>query len=295
MSFCRQKKKAQIAKQPRHHYTGEQMKELVFPHLPLAMEVTGKFEGQGWDQVTGNFDGQGLSLGILQWCVGQGSFQRKLLRPYIRQYGPVSYMPGPIQHLLTLSNSEGVRWVKQNVLNGTRVKGVWDIALRKWLSSPQMREIQTEAAKDIAARAQHYCIEWDLHSPRAFCFFFDVVTQGGSMETVTKEVADATSSREIETFLHETHYGLFQKYAQHSSAVLNARYWFDQIGFPTLDYEQTLLLKAAYQRARTSTSKWQQLVLNRKGAIAVGSGYCYGTKYNFESKFNATALPVTSA
>ena len=46
--------------------------------LTMCLQVSGTFENGGgatYDAVTGNFDGQGISVGILQWCAGQGSLQ----------------------------------------------------------------------------------------------------------------------------------------------------------------------------------------------------------------------------
>lgn len=42
----------------------------------LALNITGSFEGaKGWGNLTNNFDGQGLSMGLLQQNLGQGSLQ----------------------------------------------------------------------------------------------------------------------------------------------------------------------------------------------------------------------------
>lgn len=42
----------------------------------LAMNITGSFEGhKGWDNISNNFDGQGVSLGILNQNLGQGTLQ----------------------------------------------------------------------------------------------------------------------------------------------------------------------------------------------------------------------------
>ncbi len=44
--------------------------------LQLALNITGSFEGHNsWGTLTGNFDGQGLSMGLLQQNLGQGSLQ----------------------------------------------------------------------------------------------------------------------------------------------------------------------------------------------------------------------------
>lgn len=49
--------------------------------LALALNISGSFEGsQGWKNITNSFDGQGLSLGLLNQCLGQGSLQPLLAK-----------------------------------------------------------------------------------------------------------------------------------------------------------------------------------------------------------------------
>ena len=44
--------------------------------MALALNVTGSFEGVGgWENLAGNFDGQGISLGLNQQNLGQGTLQ----------------------------------------------------------------------------------------------------------------------------------------------------------------------------------------------------------------------------
>lgn len=47
----------------------------------LALNISGSFEGtDGWANLTNNFDGQGLSMGLLNQCLGQGSLQPLLIQ-----------------------------------------------------------------------------------------------------------------------------------------------------------------------------------------------------------------------
>lgn len=47
----------------------------------LAMNITGSFEGSsGWNNIANNFDGQGVSLGLFNQNLGQGSLQPLLIR-----------------------------------------------------------------------------------------------------------------------------------------------------------------------------------------------------------------------
>jgi hypothetical protein len=53
--------------------------ELQTP-LELALNVSGSFEGpDGWQNLTNNFDGQGVSMGLLNQNLGQGSLQPLLV------------------------------------------------------------------------------------------------------------------------------------------------------------------------------------------------------------------------
>jgi hypothetical protein len=48
--------------------------------MALALNITGSFEGSsGWENLAGNFDGQGISLGLNQQNLGQGTLQPILI------------------------------------------------------------------------------------------------------------------------------------------------------------------------------------------------------------------------
>jgi len=45
-------------------------------YLALALNITGSFEGNlGWKNLAGDFDGQGISMGLMQQNLGQGTLQ----------------------------------------------------------------------------------------------------------------------------------------------------------------------------------------------------------------------------
>jgi len=49
--------------------------------LVLALNISGSFEGaDGWANLSDDFDGQGVSMGLLNQNLGQGSLQPMLLR-----------------------------------------------------------------------------------------------------------------------------------------------------------------------------------------------------------------------
>ncbi len=52
-------------------------------YYALSLNITGSFEGRvGWKNISGNFDGQGLSLGLMQQNLGQGTLQPWLIEMY---------------------------------------------------------------------------------------------------------------------------------------------------------------------------------------------------------------------
>ncbi len=60
--------------------------------MALALNVTGSFEGAGgWENLAGNFDGQGLSLGLNQQNLGQGTLQ-PILKTMIEENAPLAQM-----------------------------------------------------------------------------------------------------------------------------------------------------------------------------------------------------------
>jgi len=66
------------------------LKDIVWPtaldysgkrSIALGLNISGSFEGgSGWKNITNNFDGQGLSLGLLNQCLGQGSLQPLMIK-----------------------------------------------------------------------------------------------------------------------------------------------------------------------------------------------------------------------
>ena len=58
--------------------------------IALALNVSGSFEGaDDWRNLTNNFDGQGISMGLLNQCLGQGSLQPLLISMRDRSYEPM--------------------------------------------------------------------------------------------------------------------------------------------------------------------------------------------------------------
>jgi len=242
--------------------------ENPYEHLELALRITGNFEGSGFDQVTGDFDGQGISAGILQWNYGQGSLQKKILRPWIDRFGPIdNYVEFPLSTVNSTANmdpKQALAYVRRYMLKGTKVKPDWLSAWKRFMLTDACIELQIEAAHDVAEQAHKVMIDWQLSSARAFCFFFDIVTQNGSMSSVVKTSPNrATCLKLVE-----------------KASSLNKNIWKPLI--ETATEEQLTLFHAAYLRASLSRPAYFQDVFARKGTIALGRGYVHGESWDLK-------------
>jgi len=183
---------------------GSPEKGNIYPesYLKEALRITGAFEGSGYGEVSGNFDGQGLSIGVLQWNYGQGSIQSKILRPLIGRYGALSIdncFPSKVSHSAYMSRKEGIAfskrmqtktwsWKRRRFI--IRMKPEWTNAWRHLLTSSMGREQQLIAADSVAMKAWNYAELYNMKSLKSFCWFFDIVTQNGSLKGIHKPDTD---------------------------------------------------------------------------------------------------------
>lgn len=85
-------------------------------HYALALNITGSFEGHvGWKSIAGNFDGQGISLGLLQQNLGQGSLQPLLINMYRQAYGVLQ--ANFTAHQLSSMKTMLEEWLNDDILN----------------------------------------------------------------------------------------------------------------------------------------------------------------------------------
>ena len=230
-----------------------------------ALEITGHYEGHGWDEVTGDFDQMGLSCGILQWNFGTGSLQERILKPYIALFGSIDALgifPGPVDVTSTLTAKQALVYVRNKWLDS---KGnplpQWKAAWVKFLSTDHCKTIQSQAAKGVALSAMKECEAWGMVSKRAFCFFFDINTQNGSIGSIKKPSVNRSITK---SYIAE-------------ATAKNQALW----GSVEQTDEMNILFQAAYLRARQSRSQYFQDVFSRKGAIALGVGYVHGQTFHY--------------
>jgi len=239
-------------------------------YLKIALEITGSFEGVGFGQVTGDGDDQGMSCGILQWCYGQGSLQTKLLKPYIAKYSANklnSYFNINVAQTAFMGPKEACSFARTHMLFNGKVKPDYKQQWINLLLSPEMKEIQVIACGDVAKRTWTLCREWDMKSMKAFCWFFDILTQNGSIKIAKPNPTD----RDYRLALADAPSGCRDIWR-----TINP-----------VDVESATLFIASHQRAKLSRPQYIGDVFSRKGTIALGKGFVHGSERDFTEVFEA--------
>lgn len=257
--------------------------------LKQALEITGDFETSGntWSQITGDFDGQGISCGVLQWNIGQGSLQplvkavgQNIISRYMPQYG------SELWSAVTTSIPGGLRIVRSWQYSG-QVKPDIVKELKALFESPEMIQQQISYAANLGERANELATQWakdqrNAQSPSLhdFCWFFDLLVMNGGMKNIwyndVKRFITAYSPDKADDvicdWLKTAPSQMYGYKDSHKNAVL----WKNNVPANVLD-----LFVLGYLRAQKSRSEYRVLVMNRRGTIAMKQGYVNGELEKF--------------
>jgi len=240
--------------------------------LDICLKVTGAFEGgtPRYDAVTGNFDGQGMSIGILQWNMGQGTLQ-KLLGEIGASMGWIkarAFFPlCNIEALALMSPRVGIAYAIEHFLhvgNNRVLSLLSSIAWKLFLNTPESIAAQRAYATSTVLRSAHLLarrfVPEAANSTRVIAFFFDVVTQEGSMRTVEPIEGPASSGPAL-------------YYAATENLACTER-WRSVVGTDLLAQK---LLYYAYERAKLGNPEYMWDALARRGTIATRVGIVHET------------------
>lgn len=188
--------------------------------LELALNVSGSFEGgDAWGNLTNDFDGQGLSLGLLNQCLGQGSLQPLLIRlndehpealkallapehlgsllgmlsrwrdsaSLESESAPLSALDAPDENGTSkpvAANRASVAWAEANLYDrGGAFLPSWKAELTALATSPEYVSIQIAAAARLHDRALADEARAGVRELRDYLFLFDVQVQNGGFYT----------------------------------------------------------------------------------------------------------------
>jgi hypothetical protein len=256
--------------------------------VAAAAAITPGFEttGDPFQAVSGDFDGMGISCGALQWNIGMGSLQ-----PMVKAVGrPVVLAAMPVHGARMWEACSGTvnrgLQIVRSWQSGATLKAGPKAELRTLMGTPEMRAEQMVRINAKAEVAMGLARDWSMArdgtepTKRLFLWFFDIVTQNGGMKGITaQEVAgfiQVNRPDRVDDLVCDFLAGRKGTSGHVRDAKANATLWRDPAAGETLE-----LLCMSYLRAGKSNPKWQHVVLNRKGSIAMGRGFVNGKLWEF--------------
>jgi len=262
--------------------------------LKTALTITGSFETNGdpWSEVTGNFDTEGVSCGVLQWNIGQGSLQplvkaagKQTVLQYMPNYGSQFWQACnlPIPQALATVNA----WQDGNTLKRDALA-----ELRACMGSAPLKTQQIKAATAVGNAALNLANAWsqsvrNIDTPllHEFCWFFDLVTQNGGLKglshaDVTDFINAHTDGQTAVQFICDWLAAAPAEAHGSEDAQSNAANWPDSVDDTTRE-----LFILSYLRCQKASSAWEYDVMNRKGTLAVKSGVVHGKPLDFNAQF----------
>lgn len=180
--------------------------------LILALNISGSFEGSdSWSNIANNFDRQGISLGLLNQNLGQGTLQPLLVEA--KNTDPVVFRsifsPAHLQSLSemlaqwqlgndfsrmlfrgfifmkepTLKDKETVLWAQRNLYdkNG-KFLPAWKNEFMTLASSKNYIDIQLRSSVEYHYAATAYLKLLQLSQVRSYLTMFDIVVQNGGLK-----------------------------------------------------------------------------------------------------------------
>ncbi len=227
------------------------------PVQQKALNITGAFEGSGFGNIAGNFDGQGLSLGYLQWNIGQGTLQ-PLLQKMNKENPELTKKILGDQYdefvkMLNGSKQDQMNWAKSINKNG-KVTGLWKDKLVALATTSEFKQIQTDAMKYYVDKASSIVSQYNLKSERAYALALDIAVQNGGLKKVVIERVNK------------------------------------QIKGKNLS-EKEIMTIIATEVANASNPKYKNDVLSRKMTIVNGKGTVHGKTYDLEKEYGLTDQP----
>ena len=255
-----------------------------------AVAITGGFENSGdpYLGVSGDFDLMGISCGVLQWNIGQGSLQPMVIaagRSVVEAAMPTlggqlwDACNGPLGPALTAVRS----WQ-----SGSKLKAAAAAELRALMGSPEMRAEQDRMIGKVAERALRLANQWAQGdgrpgaSKREFVWFFDLVTQNGSLAGVDRQQVENFIALNRPDRADDAVCGFLAGISGSSGHVgdahKNAALWRNRG-----DDRQVDLLVLSFLRSALSNPKFRHVVLNRKGTIAEGEGFVNGKRHDLSA------------
>ena len=252
--------------------------EIASPSIALesiekrCLALTGSFETNAgipdcFAGLSGDFDGQGLSFGVLQWNLGQGSLQ-PLLAEMDREYPSVMQQVfhenyPVLKAVLESTLSEQLEWARsiQDPVRST-VREPWRGLFKTLGRIDEFQNIEVQHSQELHRQALQLCLDYGLQSERAAALMFDIKVQNGSISRIVKEQ-------------------ILQDFKSLSGADDPA------------NAEVARMRIIANRRAEAANPRWVEDVRARKLTIAEGIGVVHGNHYDLAAQYGIRMQPAS--
>jgi hypothetical protein len=213
--------------------------------------------------LSGDFDDQGISFGVLQWNIGQGSLQPLLTQMNQNHPDLLGQVFGPnysaLVAMLRETLDQQLVWARsiQDPIRHVLFEP-WQGQFKTLGRLQEFQEVEAQSAAEIFRQALALCNEFGVSSQRAVALMFDIKVQSGGIKSWVKP------------------------------QILSDFEQLEQSGSGDAPLEVARLSIIATRSAASANPKWVADVQNRKLAIANGGGTVHGNLYDLEAQYGIT-------
>jgi hypothetical protein len=215
-----------------------------------CLQLTGDFEGHGFQRIAGNFDGAGLTWGIIGFTLKHGEIQQ-ILREVQKDHPALldeafANLKDELFEILGKSWSEQLEWANSISIppHKYRVDPVWEKAFETLGTFAEVQEVQLARVNNYWNTALRDAGRFGLETEMGIALCFDIAVQNGGVDFEEEE----------------TRINLWV--ADHPDAM---------------EPEKRILIADVV--AENSLSEYVEDVRLRKRTIAVGEGVVHGSRY----------------
>lgn len=228
-----------------------------------CLALTGSFETNApvpecFAGLSGDFDGQGMSMGVCQWNIGQGSLQpllKKMDEEHCEVAKGIFHDDYPVfATWLGEERETQLEWIRGLQDPRHNLAEPWRGYFKALGRTEEFQQIQADAADRLFKKGLTLRKKYSLMSDRAAALMFDILVQNGSIGSITEAQILADCAR------------------------LN-------VSLPAEQLEVERMKIIANRRAEAAKAEWVEDVRRRKLTIATGEGTVHGRYYNLAEQY----------
>ena len=158
----------------------------------IARNITKQFEVGTSTQIAGNVDKEGLSLGYLQWCIGQRTLPpllNRMDREYNAEMKSIFGTNYNSMHSMILDTPENqLKWSISINDSTNKIIDPWYSQFVSLCNNQDFINIEADAEVYSVRQAMLICDNYNLKTVRGFVLAFDIVTQNGSVNSDATQI-----------------------------------------------------------------------------------------------------------